>query len=105
MRDGFAAARRGPRPNPPTEEVFMKRLRTALLLLLAAAAVPAALPAGDAPKRTPREALQPFNVLIGSWRGTGVPSGTRAEQQRGFWSETVSWEWQFKGQDAWLKFA
>ncbi len=83
----------------------MKRLRTAPLLLLVIAVGPAALPADAPVKRTAKEALQPFNVLIGPWRGTGVPSGTRAEQQRGFWSETFSWEWQFKGSDAWLKLA
>jgi hypothetical protein len=50
-----------------------------------------------------RQALQVFNDLIGSWRGTGVPAGSRDEQQKGFWTETISWEWQFKGKDAWLK--
>src|SRR5947199_5632511 len=51
----------------------------------------------------PREALKPFQDLIGSWRGTGEPEGTRQEKQRGFWIETMSWEWGFKGQDAWLQ--
>jgi hypothetical protein len=50
-----------------------------------------------------RQALQVLNDLIGSWRGTGVPAGSRDEQQKGFWTETISWEWQFKGKDAWLK--
>ena len=60
-------------------------------------------PAAPAPlKRPAREALKPFNDLIGSWRGTGTPEGTREEKQRGFWSETVTWSWQFKGDDAWL---
>jgi hypothetical protein len=58
----------------------------------------------DAPaKLTPKQALQPLQDLIGSWRGTGEPAGTRAEKQRGFWQETVSWEWRFKGDDAWLR--
>ncbi len=60
-------------------------------------------PAAPAPaKRPAREALKPFNDLIGSWRATGTPEGTREEKQRGFWSETVTWSWQFKGDDAWL---
>jgi hypothetical protein len=60
--------------------------------------------AADAPaKRSAREALKPFNDLIGSWRGTGTPEGTREVKQQGFWTETVTWSWQFKGADAWLK--
>lgn len=58
------------------------------------------LPA-DAPK-TAKEAFQPLNPLIGSWKGTGSPEGTREEKQKGFWTETVAWEWQFKGKDTWL---
>src|SRR5262245_8840516 len=56
-------------------------------------------------KPDPRAALQPFNDLVGSWRGTGEPEGTREEKQRGFWVESQSWEWQFKGGDAWLRLA
>ena len=26
---------------------------------------------------TPKEALQPFNVLVGSWKGSGKPDGTK----------------------------
>jgi hypothetical protein len=52
--------------------------------------------------RPPREALQAFNHLIGEWKGTGEPEGSRQEKQRGFWVETQQWEWQFKGDDAWL---
>ena len=53
--------------------------------------------------QNPREALKPFNHLIGSWKGTGIPEGTREEKQRGFWIETIAWEWQFKGDDVWMK--
>ena len=52
--------------------------------------------------RTPKEALQAFGDLIGTWRGTGTPTaapGAKAE----FWTETIAWEWKFKGDDAWLK--
>jgi YHS domain-containing protein len=58
--------------------------------------------ADDAPKRTPKQALQAFNDLIGSWNGLGEPNGTRAEKEKGFWQETIAWQWQFKGDDAWL---
>ncbi len=57
----------------------------------------------DGPKdKSPREALKPFNVLVGSWRGTGTPEGSLEERQKGHWQETVSWAWQFKDADAWL---
>src|SRR6516225_3510080 len=59
---------------------------------------------GDEPsRRAPREALQAFNDLIGSWRGTGEPNGTRAEKQRNFWVEKITWEWCFKKDDVHLR--
>ncbi len=59
--------------------------------------------AADAPaKKSPKEALKALNDLIGSWRGTGEPSGTREEKQRNFWQEKIAWEWQFKGEDVYL---
>ena len=59
----------------------------------------------DAVPRPPKEALQPFNDLIGSWKGTGTPEGTKQQKQAGFWSETISWSWQFEKEDAWLTVA
>jgi YHS domain-containing protein len=53
--------------------------------------------------QTAKEALHAFNDLIGSWRATATPAGSREEQQKGFWVETLNWQWQFKGDDAWLK--
>lgn len=55
------------------------------------------------PRPADREALRPFNDLIGGWRGTGQPEGNRQEKQKGFWTESLDWSWQFKGNDAWLK--
>ena len=61
------------------------------------------LGAADGPtKRSPKEALQAFNDLIGQWKGTGTPEGTREEKDKGFWVESLNWRWQFKGEDAWL---
>lgn len=52
-----------------------------------------------APKKTPKEALQALHDLVGTWRATGEPQqGTREQKQRGFWTEAISWEWQFKGE-------
>jgi ribosomal protein L24E len=53
-------------------------------------------------KVTPREALKPFNDLVGAWKGTGIPEGSRSDKDSGWWSERLAWQWQFKGDDAWL---
>jgi hypothetical protein len=67
-----------------------------LLIALPDEAKPEAKPA------TQRDGLKPFNVLVGSWKGTGYPEGTREERAAGLWSETVTWGWQFNDEDAWL---
>jgi len=64
---------------------------------------PGAQAPGSTPTASPKEALQPLNVLVGSWRGSGSPEGTREERDTGAWTETAAWVWQFKDQDAWLK--
>jgi hypothetical protein len=51
---------------------------------------------------SPREALQPFSPLIGQWRATGMPEGSAQAKQKGFWTESIAWQWQFKGDEAWL---
>ena len=81
---------------------MMSSLRSALYLV---AIILPCLPAAraESPPRPSKEALRAFNDLIGSWRGTGLPAGTRAEQEKGFWTEGITWQWQFKGTDAWLK--
>jgi len=57
----------------------------------------------DAEKKVaPREALKPFNILIGKWKAAGVPEGTVEQRQNGHWSEVLDWGWQFKADDAWL---
>ena len=61
--------------------------------LLAAALLPAADPA--VPSTSTKEALQPLNPLVGSWKGTGYPDGTLAERQNGFWTETITIGWKF----------
>ncbi len=69
-----------------------------MLLLLSLGAMP-----DD--KSNPKDALKGFQELIGAWRGTGEPgTGTASEKSRGFWKETISWSWKFKGDDAWLAF-
>lgn len=59
------------------------------------------VPAAD-PVPSSREALQPFQSLVTSWKGTGRPEGSLEERQKGLWVETIAWEWKFKGEKAWL---
>ena len=80
----------------------MQYVRTGLAIVFVSFAAQAALTAETPAKRGPKEALQVFNDLIGSWRGTGTPEGTQEEKRKGFWSESISWSWHFKGEDAWL---
>jgi YHS domain len=72
-------------------------------MLLVLPLVTVAMVYGDGPiEKSPREGLKPLNILVGSWKGTGAPEGTLEEKQKGHWQERVTWEWQFKGADAWL---
>lgn len=77
----------------------MRRLPALLFLCV----LFAAFPAGFGQEKSPRTALMPLGTLVGTWKATGVPSGSREEQEKGFWTETISCQWQFKGEDAWLK--
>src|SRR5262245_19155760 len=54
------------------------------------------------PAPNAKEALQPFQSLVGSWKATGYPEGTTEDRQKGMWVEMIDWEWQFKGDKAWL---
>jgi YHS domain-containing protein len=77
--------------------LFMRRL-AAIAILVALAS-----PSIEAEKDpAPIEALKPFNVLIGKWNASGVPEGTLEEKQKGHWTETLQWAWQFKGNDVWI---
>src|SRR3712207_992209 len=100
--DGPAAVE----PQGPGEDAadfsWRGRLMTPVCTILALLLLTAPAPAADQPKRGPKEALQAFNDLIGDWRATGVPEGTREKRQREFWTESLNWSWQFKGDDAWL---
>jgi hypothetical protein len=73
----------------------MKRLFIGLVALSIFQVVLAA----DKAAPSTKEALQPFNELIGSWKATATPNNKPKE----FWLEKVAWEWQFKGDDAWIK--
>jgi hypothetical protein len=78
----------------------MKSMTLASLVVVLAVTCPVRAAA----KKAPREALKPFQELIGSWKGTGLPStGTREQRNSGLWQETIAWQWQFKGNDAWLR--
>jgi hypothetical protein len=78
---------------------WLKQGVTLLMLLVLAGTSPTADPPA---KRSPRDALKPFNELIGSWRAIGTPEGSLQVKQKGLWQETMRWVWEFKGNDAWL---
>ena len=59
----------------------------------------------DAVPKSGKEALQPLQPLVGMWKATGTPEGSREEKQKGFWIESIACAWQFKGQDVFLQFA
>ena len=82
----------------------MRRVSVGMALVLGVYLISFA-PADPSCEKSSREALQAFNDLIGFWQGTGTPAGTRAEQQRAFWTEKIAWKWQFKDKDAWLSVA
>lgn len=81
----------------------MPRLYFLAVVLLTAGLTHADSGKGPKARPSPKAALQAFHDLIGSWRGTGLPEGSRQDRQRGFWTETIAWEWQFKGNDVWLR--
>ncbi|MCS6866398.1 MAG: YHS domain-containing protein [Gemmataceae bacterium] len=56
----------------------------------------------SAPPTTAKEAFQPFQGLIGSWKGRGTPEGNKDERAAGAWEEKITWEWKFQDGDAWL---
>lgn len=74
-----------------------RRVEMACFVALTAAALGAdsnaAKPPDTAQKlREDKQALAPFNALIGEWRGVGMP---RRGSRRGAWSETAEWVWDF----------
>jgi hypothetical protein len=81
----------------------MKHAAVSLTLFLAVLAGHAAAAEDPPDKRSPKEALQAFNDLIGAWRCTGYPQGTQEQKRKGFWTESLDWSWRFKGKDVWLE--
>lgn len=47
-------------------------------------------------RQTQRTALEPFQSLVGGWRGVGQP---KRGSNVGAWSETAEWVWDLKGTD------
>lgn len=81
----------------------MQWVARSVMLFLLLVGVQAGLAADQPAGRTAREALKPFNQLIGAWRALGVPEGKQQEKLKNTWEETIHWEWQFKDGEAWLK--
>jgi hypothetical protein len=60
--------------------------------------------ADDALADASKAALPALNDFIGNWKGTGGPDKPRPGPRDPTWSETITWSWRFKGDDAWLTF-
>ena len=74
----------------------------AFVLGLCTVGAPRAAAGDDAEEpASSKEALQALNEYIGDWKGTGDVEKAKAGSKT-FWSETVSWSWRFKKDDAWL---
>jgi hypothetical protein len=54
-----------------------------------------------ADRASAREALQALQEFIGEWKANGSPEKAKPAPKE-LWSETLSWAWRFKGDDAWL---
>jgi YHS domain-containing protein len=80
----------------------MKRLVALAFLLGLIALVMPVLAADTSDKEASREALKELQDFIGGWKGNGGPDKPRPSPRDPIWSETVSWSWRFKGDDAWL---
>lgn len=59
-----------------------------------------AAPAGA--KSVAKEALTPFQDLVGGWNGTGQPKRNSAA---GAWREKAEWRWKFSGEHVALEYA
>lgn len=55
--------------------------------------------AADSDREAAMDALKEFNDYIGSYKASGAPG---RKDPKGEWSETISWGWKFKGNDAWM---
>lgn len=83
----------------------MKRSTPHMVCVLGLLLAAPTLAQPPAREKSAKEALQVFNDLIGSWKGTAELKGPLADKGDAFWVEKLAWEWQFKGGDAWLKVA
>lgn len=81
-------------------EIFMQYRVSLSFAAVIALSIPS-IHAGETASSA-RDALSPFNPLIGKWNAAGVPEGTSDEKQKGHWSEVMNWSWRFKGDDACL---
>jgi YHS domain-containing protein len=68
---------------------------------LCAAVLLAAPQATDPSAKAAKEALSPFNSLIGGWRGTAQP---RRGSAAGSWRESAEWVWDFTGKTPAIRY-
>jgi len=74
----------------------MQNVLISFVLLLAAAAAPAAEPETMS---SDKQALSPLQAYVGQWRGVGLP---RRGSNAGAWTESSDWAWSFANNRAQL---
>ena len=91
-----------------THNVFRGRVSVGIALILAVAswgvtqeAAPKSAPRAEG-KSASKEALSPFQDLVGGWVGTGQP---KRNSTTGAWREKAEWRWKFSGEQAALEYA
>lgn len=83
----------------------MRRLVALVILIGFLCPFMPVLAADDTEKSDAKEALKELQEFIGGWKGNGGPDKPRPSPRDPVWSETASWSWRFKGDDAWLSMA
>jgi hypothetical protein len=79
----------------------MKHLLSRLLVLCLLFVVAPSRAADDEAKEARMEALRELNDFIGEWKGSGEPEKAKPASSE-LWSESLTWTWRFKSDDAWL---
>src|ERR1051326_4933888 len=73
-----------------------------ILALGLAFTVSSAFSAEQTEKNSSRQAIKAVSELIGPSASTHTPTGTKEEQQKGFWMEKMTWNWKFQDKAAWF---
>jgi hypothetical protein len=80
------------------KHLFALGLTLSLFMLL----IPTSAASADKDQAKVKDALRELQDFIGGWKGSGSKKFNPTPRDT-FWSETVQWNWRFKGDDVWLE--